>query len=919
MGGLKMAARKVFRTTQSRLWVWLLVGLMLPVVSSAASQPDLMFETDLTRLVLTPEAAAKSLFDKAAAREWLAAEPRAFCSVKKGGKYFRAVRLTRDGDVCRVEFGPAEVAVDLRITPAAHYVTFELLRMRGEGVEEVRLAELQVTCRENPGWWLGAWWNEQFAVALFGLSDRVHVQLLGHGVLAASVYPEFGMEGQRVVLVAAPRARFLEVVQEVERDFGLPSPHLGGQWGKTSRAVRTGYLFTDLTQANADETIRFAKLGGFEYIMTYDSTWSTSLGSYPINTKNFPDGEANLKATVDKCHAAGLKVGLHFLTSFVGKNDPLVRPRPDPRLLKDDQATLAADIDDKATEITATGSLASFPTEGAFYGDNKAGFDIQIDDELIQYRAIGGPGTSTLLRCTRGFAGTRAGPHRAGAKIHHLVERYGNYLADLRTTLKGEISERIAGLINRCGFDMVYFDGGECNMANGPFWYWVGQQQDDVCRRVTRELLAQGSGGTAWTWHWFSRGCCDDFAAVAPKQYLDYHKIADSWTSYTQSFMPAELGWWGFLADEPDHPATMPDEVEYYAVRMLALDTPVSLETNLAALKRNGRTEEMLQRLGEYERLRLGGTVPKTVREKLRTGEWHLVRENGRPAFVPIRYDVRRVAVPGELAVTNTFAAQSAQFRLQAVPTLTSMGDEANLVLLHEEPPSELNLPAANAPMPGAVVWQTNFEKPLDLLHHRALAVRLRVDGPAPVAGSPAAVLNVQLEAGGKTYRDHYIDLDFRGAKVIVLPEPTTERMLPEFRPAHANYAFKAAMYGFDYRHIVALHLRWMRLPAGEPVRCRVAAVEALVEQDVPLRHPEIGMGDKTLTIPTDLRVGDYAEFQADGPVRVFDRNGTLLSSFEMTGEPPLWQGGANRVTLRAGAPAGAQLTSLTTGTALSW
>jgi hypothetical protein len=675
----------------------------------------------------------------------------------------------------------------------------------------------------------------------------------------------------------------------------------------------------DLTEANADQTIRCAKLGGFEYIMTYDSTWSASLGSYPINTKNFPGGEVSLKSTVDKCHAAGLKVGLHFLTSFVGKNDPLVRPRPDPRLLKDDQATLATDIDEKATEIAAMGSLASFPTEGAFYGDNKAGFDVQIDDELIQYRAIGGSATNTLLRCTRGFAGTRAAPHRAGAKIHHLVERYGCYLADLHTTLKGEISERIAGIINRCGFDMVYCDGGECNMANGPFWYWVGQQQDDVCRRVTRELLVQGSGGTAWTWHWFSRGACDDFAAVAPKQYLDYHKIADSWTSYTQNFMPAELGWWGFLADEPSHPATMPDEVEYYAVRMLALDTPVSLETNLAALQRNGRTQQILPRLGECERLRLGGTVPKAVREKLRTGEWHLARVNDRPAFLPIRYDTRRVMVPGALSVTNPFGTQPVRLRLQAVPTLAAAGDPANRVLLNAEPARELSLPAATAPMPGAPAWQTSFAQPLDLLHHRALAVQLRVDGPAPAAGSPAAVLNVQLEAGGKTYRDHYIDLDFRGAKTVVLPEPTTERMLPEFRPAHANYAFKAAMYGFDYGHIVALHLRWMRLPAGEPVRCSVVKVEALAESETTLQHAELVWGDKTLVIPADLKTGDYAEFEGEGPLRVFDRQGVLLASFEAARDLPLWQAGENPVSIRAAGPAGVKLTAITVGAPLSW
>jgi hypothetical protein len=914
-----MVLHRTFRVVRRRVEFLSFVCLVLPAACTAAAGQDWPLENDYARLVLTAGGSAKSLLEKSTAHEWFAAKPRAFASVKKAGKYYPVANLTRDGELWHADFGAAQAQANLRITPSAHYITFEVVRVQGEGVEEVRFGEVQVTCTQNAGWWLGAYWNEQFAVALLGLSDRVNVQLLGNGVLAASVYAEFGMEGQRAVLVATPKSQFLDAVQEAEKDFGLPSPRLDGQWAKTSRAVHTGYLFTDLTESNADETIRFAKLGGFGYIMTYSGTWSTSLGSYPINPSNFPQGEASLKATADKCHTAGLKVGLHFLTSFIDKGDPLVRPRPDPRLLKDDQATLAADIDGKATEIPAAGSLSSFPTEGAFYGDTKAGFDIQIDDELIQYRAIGGQGANTFLQCTRGYSGTRAESHKAGEKIHHLVERYGCYLADLRTTLKGEISDRVAGVINRCGFDMVYFDGGECNMANGPFWYWVSQQQDDVCRRVTRELLVQGSGGTAWTWHWFARGCCDDFAAVAPKQYLDYHKIADSWTYYQQNFLPADLGWWGFLADEPDHPATMPDEVDYYAARMVALDTPVSLETNLAALKRNGRTEEMLKRLGEYERLRLGGAAPKAVREKLCTGEWRLARDGSKPTFSPIRYDVQRTTVPGELVVTNSFSAQPLKFRLQAVPALAPVGDKANLTLLHAEPATALSLPAANAPMPGAMANQINFTKPMDLLRHRALAVRLRVDGPAPVMNGQVAVLNVQLEAAGKSYRDHYIDLNFTGEKTIVLPEPTTERMLPEFRPAQANYAFKAAMYGFDYRHIVALNLRWMRAPKGQPVRCSVTSVEALAESESPLQHPELIVGEQTLTIPADLKTGDYAEFWAAGSLKVFDRNGTLLSSVNIQGTPVTLQPGENHVALRAAAPAPTKLTCITVGDALSW
>jgi hypothetical protein len=143
--------------------------------------------------------------------------------------------------------------------------------------------------------------------------------------------------------------------------------------------------------------------------------------------------------------------------------------------------------------------------------------------------------------------------------------------------------------------------------------------------------------------------------------------------------------------------------------------------------------------------------------------------------------------------------------------------------------------------------------------------------------------------------------------------------MLPEFRPAQANYAFKAAMYGFDYRHIVALNLRWMRAPKGQPVQCSVTSVEALAESESPLQHPELIVGEQTLTIPADLKTGDYAEFWAAGSLKVFDRNGTLLSSVNIQGTPVTLQPGENHVALRAAAPAPTKLTCITVGDALSW
>jgi len=175
-------------------------------------------------------------------------------------------------------------------------------------------------------------------------------------------------------------------------------------------------------------------------------------------------------------------------------------------------------------------------------------------------------------------------------------------------------------------------------------------------------------------------------------------------------------------------------------------------------------------------------------------------------------------------------------------------------------------------------------------------------------------VLNVQLEAGAETYRDHYIDLDFVGEKTIVLGEPTSERMLPEFRPAHANYRFKAACYHFNYRQIVALNFRWMRLPVERPVRCQVSLVEALAESEATLKNPEIVSGGSRFVVPVELNTGDYAEYWADGPLRVFDRNGVLLETIKPPDKTPLVPAGRGKLQLGGPTPGMIKVTLITPG-----
>jgi hypothetical protein len=48
-----------------------------------------------------------------------------------------------------------------------------------------------------------------------------------------------------------------------------------------------------------------------------------------------------------------------------------------------------------------------------------------------------------------------------------------------------EVAERLAGIFDECGFDMIYFDGGE-DVDRRRFHYYVIQLPSQVMQRITR-------------------------------------------------------------------------------------------------------------------------------------------------------------------------------------------------------------------------------------------------------------------------------------------------------------------------------------------------------------------------------------------------------------------------------------------------
>lgn len=888
------------------------VVLLALTASGWAADPTttLRFETRYSRLTLRTDGKVVSLYDKRDRRELSGPFPYPFAFATLAGRVHASTAIRRHGRGLRLSFGASGIEADYRLTSRPDAVVVELLRVRPIGVQKIEFARVQVPSLRRDGVWANAHYDHRTVVSLLALEPRVDAHLHGSAV-TASAHAVLGLSGRKVALVVTPPEVFLRVVGDLQRAFRIPVSRFRGKTAKLSREAKRSYLFIDLTERNADEVIRYAKLGGFRQVLILSDSWSASLGSYPINRKNYPHGEAGLVRTVAKLRRAGLKVGLHMLAGFVSRTDPLLRTPSGRHLLETGRGALLAALDAHTAKL----ALAAMPRvrDGVV--------DLQIDDELITcYRRDSG---GTFRRCVRGRSGTRVAAHAGGAVVRLLQTYTSNfYLADISTPLRTRIARRIAGLINRAKFDLLFVDGGGGRVAAGPRFYWAGALQTEILRRVRRPLLVEGSGLDHWLWQLYARYGCDDYVTMARDLYLDQHRLRQA-RILQANFMPVQLGWWGILDAALDRRATRPEEVEHYGVRSLAHGLPGSVLASLATLKGNQRSRELFRLLGVVERLRLSGRLGPALRKALEHGHWQLRRRGVRWAFIPVVRRRASLRIPGRVTVTTSFAPQPLGLRIEALPRWAPVGTPGNRLLLRSKHGLDLGASLGGGALaarvrfprlPGEVVplvqWRRGIARPaVDLRRHRALAMRLRVDGP--LTGGPAAVLNVQLEQPGRVYRDHHIELSFRGERTMILARPSAERTL---RLKPTRYPYKFALRYFDYRQVIAVNLRWMRAAPG--LRVRVLAIEALTERPSRLHHPSVAVHGARLVLPVTLDSGSYAELEDGHSVRVFDAHGRSLGAVAPRGTWPRLVRGNNVVQVRAASRGAAQVTVFVRGSA---
>jgi hypothetical protein len=680
-----------------------LLALALIALASSLAAAEVVISGPGYTMTLGDNAVWQSL-QTAKGREVCAAEPaQAIGAVTVDGKSSPLDTAKLEGTRLTLGCSKSSTQLVYEVTPTAEWVLFKLVQITGPRPSHMMMFQVPVSLSEHVGPRLNAAYDDQTAVCLLAANrqpDCSAARTKTSPLLRAMNQDAPGpkLEGAAVALIVCPTPKLKPTLQKASHEFGiLTNEDAEGTPVKDTDMRRGSYWFINAGEQDVDQLIDYCRQSGFKQIMLNSGSWCSKVGHYTMPESRFPRGEESLKAFVDKLHAAGIKVGMHCFASKVSKTDAYVTPVPDRRFWTDMRSALPAEINATQTEIPGN-DLSQWPgspvcRQKYWEGGIDKHREVIVDDEIIQYESIGPEGKwDTFLGCKRGAWGTKTTAHTAKTEMRHYgVDGCINgYIIDQETSLLDETTTRLAGIFNRCGFDMIYFDGGE-DVDRTRFNYYVSNFQETVMRKLSkRPIIHMGTIMTHRLWHSFARSSTVDVylatlhGAIQAGYKIDkwpsvrdhINKSVDYMISVGNDLMPGELGWFGIWPRQQNTDGLQLDEIEYLMCKSLGYDVPISLETTFTQMESHPLTPGVLEIVRAYEELRMKKAVDEATRAPLREKgrDFALINDGKQRSFVPVE------PVP-TVAGGNALRAEAGAYGNGSVATLWHWVREAEVVI----------------------------------------------------------------------------------------------------------------------------------------------------------------------------------------------------------------------------------------------
>ena len=719
--------------------------------------------------------------------------------------------------------------------------------------------------------------------------------------------------GRGATLWGGPRAGLDAAIQAAERAFDLPSPSIDEVWAKRSPHARSGYMMlaTGPGAANINATIDYALASGMEYLMYYASFWASPAGPVSwgghYNVSHSWGELEGIKSVVKTIKAAGLRAGMHTMSGTIDPTDPYVTPVPDKRLAKVAKGALETAVGAADTRFALRDPPHNLP--GAPGYAPPAGLDgsvLLIDSEIISFATIN-LGQRALQGVTRGKFGTKPAEHAAGAQVFQLIMGCGDvFLPDPESDLTDEIAENLIRVFADAGFEMLYLDGLDCHDALLPQvgGYGMSLFHQAVWRAMVAanatNALVESSGGGGMLWHLNTRDGQTDYAARGRRAFMDNDKLSQVKFTECGELIPADMGWWGFMAYQPgSYYSTTPDDVEYMASRAVGWGAVPGIESDLVSLNTNARAAEGLSRIKPW--FDLAARLPAEVKLQIRgigtdrEKEHRIVKDvSGREWIEVGQMHPSLIGDPSEeyaLAVAPFFTEDvSWGARIRALPAvgdgpaidllrLNSSAISRSSVCTGPRAPSFLGghmaVTVSNTPPPGGPAGalklqyeaspcpkcgvadigcaDSTFSAPLNLSTHRVLDLELHSECDGSY-GCAFGYLGVQLADGGVAgdFRDFIVSLNYTGWRTVRLAIPATRGMYTTDFPKPGNENMASRGFGWTSVHMVSYYISNLSVPEATVY---VGRLVALQEQAASVGHnATVTVGKNRLVLPALLK-----------------------------------------------------------------
>ena len=244
---------------------------------------------------------------------------------------------------------------------------------------------------------------------------------------------------------------------------------------------------------------------------------------------------------------------------------------------------------------------------------------LKMGTEIISYEKYTTTPPYQFLYCKRGALNTTPEKQKKGAMLGLLdIDFWPIFVRfNQNTDIQEEVAERVANIVDECGFRFIYYDGAED--VNRPYWYNVTKAQLAVFDALkTKSIFAEGAQKSHFGWHILTRGNAFDTFRPEDTKIATRKYPIEAIKMISNDFSSIDFGWINYDVPGDETIGSQPDMFEYITSRAAAWNSIISLAGNLNNLKNHPRTDDNLEVIRRWEEVRATDYLTEEQKESLK-------------------------------------------------------------------------------------------------------------------------------------------------------------------------------------------------------------------------------------------------------------------------------------------------------------